>query len=117
MPGRAVREGAPASRAAATALPRRVARPAGAAGGDRRGVGAERPACTPVRRGGAARECAALQALRGVRPPRRTGSGTGDPAPGRGDCGGNPGNRLAPYPFGGQDAARSPDVRPWEAPG
>ncbi|GAA4128301.1 hypothetical protein GCM10022285_14660 [Streptomyces tunisiensis] len=39
------------------------------------------------------------------------------PAPGRGDCGGNPGNRLAPYPFGGQDAARSPDVRPWEAPG
>ncbi|GGQ56021.1 hypothetical protein GCM10010267_18780 [Streptomyces griseorubens] len=41
----------------------------------------------------------------------------GGPAPGRGDCGGNPGNRLAPYPFGGQDADRSPDVRPWEASG
>ncbi|GGS28288.1 hypothetical protein GCM10010285_03140 [Streptomyces pseudogriseolus] len=57
-----------------------------------------------------------VDAGREGRPGASGRGGAADSVAGEGDSGANPGNRLAPHPFGGQDAARNRRP-PWEAPG
>ncbi|GGP97439.1 hypothetical protein GCM10010233_12190 [Streptomyces pseudogriseolus] len=57
-----------------------------------------------------------MDAGREGRPGASGRGGAADSVAGEGDSGANPGNRLAPHPFGGQDAARNRRP-PWEAPG